>query len=82
MRAPIREMVQEEGRIRRWAQIQEMEGRYLLADKALEKLKDRVREITSRTRGRRLGDIIAELREPLLWLESVFRYCRSAEPSA
>ena len=29
MRAPIREKVQEDGRIRRWAQIQEMEGRYL-----------------------------------------------------
>lgn len=37
-----------------------------VADKAIEKLKDRVREITSRTRGRRLGDIIAELRETLL----------------
>ena len=29
MRAPIREHVQADGRIRRWAQVPEMEGRYL-----------------------------------------------------
>jgi hypothetical protein len=29
IRAPIRETIQEDGRIRRWAQIPEMENRYL-----------------------------------------------------
>lgn len=37
-----------------------------VADKAIDKLKARVRELTRRTRGRRLSDIVAELRETLL----------------
>ena len=69
-----------------------------VADKAIDKLKDRVRALTRRTRGRRLSDIVAELRETLLgWAgfcscktcistlhggQSVFRYYRSAESSA
>jgi hypothetical protein len=72
--------------------------RLKVADSAINKLKDRIRELTRRTRGRRLSDIIAELRKTLLgWAgfcscktcistlhggQSVFRYCRSAESSA
>ena len=51
-----------------------------VADKALEKLKDRVREITSRTRGRRLGDIIAELREALLGWKAYFGIAEVLSP--
>ena len=51
-----------------------------VADKALEKLKDRVREITSRTRGRRLGDIIAELRETLLGWKAYFGIAEVLSP--
>ncbi|OFW13737.1 MAG: hypothetical protein A3H27_06280 [Acidobacteria bacterium RIFCSPLOWO2_02_FULL_59_13] len=29
IQAPIREIIQADGRIRRWAQVQEMEGRFL-----------------------------------------------------
>ena len=39
-----------------------------VADKAIDKLKDRVRELTRRTRGNRIEVIAAELREsPLGW---------------
>jgi group II intron reverse transcriptase/maturase len=51
-----------------------------VADQALEKLKDRVREITSRTRGRRLGDIIAELREALLGWKAYFGIAEVLSP--
>ena len=51
-----------------------------VADKALDKLKDRVREITSRTRGRRLGDIIAELREALLGWKAYFGIAEVLSP--
>lgn len=37
-----------------------------VAEKAIDKLKDRVRELTRRTRGHRLDDIVAELGETLL----------------
>ena len=69
-----------------------------VADNAIRKLKDRVRELTRRTRGYRFADIVAELRETLPgWAgfcscktcipalpggQSVFRHCRSAESSA
>lgn len=51
-----------------------------VAAKALEKLKDRVREITSRTRGRRLTDIIAELRETLLGWKAYFGIAEVLSP--
>jgi RNA-directed DNA polymerase len=56
--------------------------RLKVADKALDQLKDRVRELTRRTRGHRIDVIAAELRASLLGSESVFRHCRSTEPSA
>ena len=52
-----------------------------VADKALEKRQDRVRELTRRTRGTRMGAVVAELRDTL-WLESVLRHRRCAESSA
>lgn len=55
--------------------------RLKVADKAIDKLKGRVRELTRRTRGHRLRDIVAELRDPA-WLESLFRHRRGSEPSA
>jgi hypothetical protein len=33
-----------------------------VADKAIDKLKDRIRELARRTRGHRLADIVVELR--------------------
>ena len=42
------------------------EKRLKVADQAMEKLKDRVRELTRRTRGNRIEVIAAELRESLL----------------
>lgn len=69
-----------------------------VADKAIDKLKHRIRELTRCTRGRRLEHIVAELRETLLgWAgfcscktcisaipggQSVFWHYRSAESSA
>jgi hypothetical protein len=41
-------------------------ARLKVAAKAIDQLKARVRELTRRTRGRRLIDIVAELRETLL----------------
>ena len=43
-----------------------------VADKAIDKLKERIRELTRRTRGRRLNDIVAELRETLLGWKAYF----------
>ena len=43
-----------------------------VADKALEKLKDRVRELTRRTRGTTIGAVVAELRESLLGWKAYF----------
>ena len=40
--------------------------RLKVADKAIDKLKDRVRELTGRTRGHCFVDIVAELRDALL----------------
>jgi hypothetical protein len=53
-----------------------------VADKAIDKLKDRVRELTRRTRGNRIEVIAAELRESLLGWKAYFGISRSAEPSA
>ena len=43
-----------------------------VADKAIDKLKRHVRTLTRRTRGRRLADIVAELRETLLGWKAYF----------
>ncbi|MBI5854789.1 MAG: group II intron reverse transcriptase/maturase [Nitrospirae bacterium] len=43
-----------------------------VADKAIDKLKDRVRELTRRTRGIRIGVIVAELRKILLGWKAYF----------
>jgi group II intron reverse transcriptase/maturase len=43
-----------------------------VADKAIEKLKDRVRELTRRTRGTSIGAVVAELRETLLGWKAYF----------
>ena len=45
-----------------------------VADKAIEKLKDRVRELTRRTRGTSIGAIVAELRETLLGWKTKFQW--------
>jgi transposase len=46
--------------------------RLKVAEKALDKHKDRVRELTRRTRGQRLDDVVAELRETLLGWKAYF----------
>ena len=46
-----------------------------VADPAIGKLKDRVRELTRRTRGNTIGRIVAELRETLLGWKTKFQ-CR------
>ena len=43
-----------------------------VADKAIDKLKDRVRELSRRTRGQSLSQIVAELRETLLGWKAYF----------
>lgn len=47
-------------------------ARLKVADKAIDKLKDRIRELTRRTRGHRLADIVAELRITLLGWKAYF----------
>ncbi len=51
-----------------------------VADKAIAKLKDRVRELTRRTRGHRLRDIVAELREALLGWKAYFGIAEVLSP--
>ena len=51
-----------------------------VAEKAIEKLKDRVRELTRRTRGHRLSDIVAELRETLLGWKAYFGIAEVLSP--
>ena len=46
-----------------------------VADQAIDKLKDRVRELTRRTRGTAIGALVAELRETLLGWKTKFQ-CR------
>lgn len=46
--------------------------RLKVADKAIDKLKDRVRELSRRTRGHRLDTIVAELRTTLLGWKAYF----------
>ena len=45
-----------------------------VADKAIEKLKDRIRELTRRTRGTSIGAIVAELRKSLLGWKTKFQW--------
>ena len=53
-----------------------------VADKAIDKLKDRVRELTRRTRGTRIGRDRRGAEKNPAWMESVLRHNRSAESSA
>jgi hypothetical protein len=41
-------------------------AKFKVADQAIDKLKERVRELTRRTRGTAIGSLVAELRETLL----------------
>jgi group II intron reverse transcriptase/maturase len=51
-----------------------------VADKAIEKLKDRVRELTRRTRGTSIGALVAELRETLLGWKAYFGIAEVLSP--
>jgi group II intron reverse transcriptase/maturase len=51
-----------------------------VADKALDALKAKVRELTRRTRGHRLSDIVAELRETLLGWKAYFGIAEVLSP--
>ena len=51
-----------------------------VADKAIDKLKDRIRELTRRTRGHRLADIVAELRKTLLGWKAYFGIAEVMSP--
>ena len=51
-----------------------------VADKAIAKLKDRVRELTRRTRGNTIGKIVAELRETLLGWKAYFGIAEVLSP--
>jgi group II intron reverse transcriptase/maturase len=55
-------------------------ARLKVADQAIAKLKARVRELTRRTRGHRLADIIAELRETLLGWKAYFGIAEVLSP--
>ena len=54
--------------------------RLKVADKAIEKLKDRVRELTRRTRGNRIEVIATELREALLGWKAYFGIAEVLSP--
>ena len=54
--------------------------RLKVADKAIDKLKDRIRELTRRTRGHRLIDIVAELRDTLLGWKAYFGIAEVLSP--
>ncbi len=51
-----------------------------VADQAIDKLKDRVRELTRRTRGHRIVDIMAELRDTLLDWKAYFGIAEVLSP--
>lgn len=55
-------------------------ARLKVADKAIDRLKARVRELTRRTRGHRLADVIAELRETLLGWKAYFGFAEVLSP--
>jgi RNA-directed DNA polymerase len=56
------------------------QARLKVADKAIDKLKMQVRELTRRTRGHRLSDIVAELRETLLGWKAYFGIAEVLSP--
>lgn len=56
------------------------DARLKVADPAIDKLKRRVRELTRRTRGHRLRDIVAELREALLGWKAYFGIAEVLSP--
>jgi len=51
-----------------------------VADKAIDKLKDRIRELTRRTRGTSLGVVVAELRKSLLGWKAYFGIAEVLSP--
>ncbi|MDO8346428.1 MAG: group II intron reverse transcriptase/maturase [Rugosibacter sp.] len=55
-------------------------ARLKVANKAIEKLKDRVRELTRRTRGTSIGALVAELRESLLGWKAYFGVAEVLSP--
>ena len=55
-------------------------ARLKVADKAIDRLKARVRELTRRTRGHRLADVVAELREALLGWKAYFGFAEVLSP--
>ena len=55
-------------------------ARLKVADKAIDKLKDRIRELTRRTRGHCLADIVAELRITLLGWKAYFGIAEVLSP--
>ena len=55
-------------------------ARLKVADKAIEKLKARVRELTRRTRGTSIGALVAELRETLLGWKAYFGIAEVLSP--
>ena len=55
-------------------------ARLKVADKAIEKLKDRVRELTRRTRGTSIGALVAELRQTLLGWKAYFGIAEVLSP--
>ena len=55
-------------------------ARLKVADKALDKLKDRVRELTRRTRGNNIGVIVADLRKVLLGWKAYFGIAEVLSP--
>ncbi|WP_423856154.1 group II intron maturase-specific domain-containing protein [Acidithiobacillus ferrianus] len=55
-------------------------ARLKVADKAIAKLKDRVRELTRRTRGNNIGVIVAELRKALLGWKAYFGIAEVLSP--
>jgi len=56
------------------------DARLKVADVAIAKLKVQVRALTRRTRGRRLGDVVAELRETLLGWKAYFGVAEVLSP--
>ena len=56
------------------------EAKLKVADQAIEKLKARIRELTRRTRGHRLSDAVAELRETLLGWKAYFGIAEVLSP--
>jgi group II intron reverse transcriptase/maturase len=60
--------------------VSKADARLKVADKAIEKLKDKVRQLTRRTRGRTIGMIVAELRKALLGWRAYFGIVEVVSP--